>query len=135
MVTAATYEVTEVSWVSLSSYSLRPVLLEIQGTVKSTDRHFKQERTEEKGGKKSVGNCIYYHLFLTQNRTGRQNFFFFEWQKRKQENYYSFWEIKVVLCSWQKYKTSRSVLVKYLLEDILLPWHKRALRLRNPLKL
>lgn len=45
--TAATYEVMEVSWVSLSSYSLRPVLLEIERTVKSTDRHFKQERIEE----------------------------------------------------------------------------------------
>lgn len=45
--TAAIYEVMEVSWVSLSSDSLRPVLLEIQGTVKSTDKHFKYERIEE----------------------------------------------------------------------------------------
>lgn len=66
MVTAATYEVTEVSWVSLSSYSLRPVLLEIQGTVKSTDRHFKQERTEEKGEK--ISGELYLLKFVLNTK-------------------------------------------------------------------
>lgn len=59
--TAATYEVMEVSWVSLLSYSLRPVLLEIQGTLKSTDRHFKQERIEEKVREKISGE---FYLLL-----------------------------------------------------------------------
>lgn len=57
--TAATYEVMEVSWASLSSYSLRQVLLEIQGTVKSTDKHFKQERIEEKVREKNHSGIVF----------------------------------------------------------------------------
>lgn len=83
-----------------------------------------------------MGSCICYcNLFLTQNKAGRQNFFFFSLSDRNVNKRIKISFEKLRLCFvHDKKKIVCNVQVKYLLEGILLSLTQRDLEAERPLK-